>query len=58
MRRIMTDRPNSVHTQFIRRKIVPLALLVALVAGGLSGCILVPVPVYPHAHRGWRHDWR
>ena len=30
MRRIMTDRPNSVHTQFIRRKIVPLALLVAL----------------------------
>jgi hypothetical protein len=55
MRRIMTDRPNSVHTQFIRRKIVPLALLVGLVAGGLSGCIVaapaprayvVPAPVY------------
>jgi hypothetical protein len=57
MRRI-NDRSNSVHTRSIRRKIVPLALLVALVSGGLSGCILVPVPVYPHAHHGWRHEWR
>jgi len=34
------------RTELIRRSIFPWVVLVGLVAVGLSGCILVPVPGY------------
>jgi hypothetical protein len=41
------------RTGFIRRGIVPWVVLGGLVTVGLSGCIVVPVPVYPSQPPGY-----